>query len=349
MNHIDSVMNEFMTKNNVAGTSLALVRGGKLVYAKGFGIADKSTNEPVQATSLFRIASVSKPVTAAAMMMMIEKNPALLTSKVFGPNGILGTEYGTQPYSNYIEQITVEQLLTHTAGGQAWKNGGNDPMYDMNHLADNHKQLIGWVLDSRSIVQPGTEYGYSNFGYTVLGRVIEKLSGKTYESYVQEKILKPIGATGMKIGSGKKSEKSLYEVTYYDSSTPYYPSRHFYNRRRADAQGGWIASSVDLARFLVHFDGSSSKPDLISRSTYETMITPSSANNRYAKGWSVNPTSHKNIWHTGGLPGTGAYVNNVADGTTVVFLMNSAYKDMSPTWWKIYEGIQNWPTNLDLF
>jgi len=352
LDHINSVTTDFMTKHNVVGSSLAIAKNGKLVYAKGFGVMDKNTNEPVQATSLFRIASISKPITSAAIMLMLEKNPALLTSKVFGQNGILGTEYGTQPYSDYVKQITVEQLLTHTAGMTMRKNG-NDPMYNTEHLTDNHTKLIGWVLDSGTIVQPATEFAYSNFGYTVLGRVIEKLSGQNYESYVKEKILNPIGATGMKIGSGKWSEKSLYEVTYYDNNGEtthtYYPSRYFYNRRRADAQGGWISSSVDLARFLVHFDGSSSEPDLLSRSTYETMITPSSVYKYYAKGWSVNP-GHNNIWHTGGLPGTGAYVINVADGTTAVFLMNSRYEsNISPMWWKIYHGVKNWPTNLDLF
>jgi len=229
LNHINSVVTAFMIKHNVVGSSLAIAKNGKLVYAKGFGVMDKNTNEPVQATSVFRIASISKPITSAAIMVMLEKNPTLLTSKVFGQNAILGTEYGTQPYSDNVKQITVEQLLTHTAGGKAWSNDGNDPMFNTQHIADDHAKLIGWVLDSRSIVQPGTEYAYSNFGYTVLGRVIEKLSGQSYESYVKEKILKPIGATGMEIGSGKQSERSLYEVTYYDNYTPYYPNNAFYN------------------------------------------------------------------------------------------------------------------------
>ena len=323
---------------------------------KGFGVMDTISNEPVQATSLFRIASISKPITATALMMMFEKDPGLLTAKVFGKNGILGTEYGTQPYSSHVEQITVQQLLEHTAGGKSWSNAaGNDPMYDMQHLTDNHTQLIGWILDSRSIVQPGTEYGYSNFGYCVLGRVIEKLSGKVYESYVKEKVLNPIGATGMKIGGSKKSEKSLYEVTYYDNNYEttgsYYPNRYFYNRRRADANGGWISSSVDLASFLVHFDGLTSVPDLISKSTYDIMIQPStpSVYAYKAKGWSVNP-NHENVWHTGSLPGTGAYVINIAGGTSAVFLMNAQFKtDMDSTWWKIYRGVQKWPTNVDLF
>merc|ERR1711946_87470 len=108
----------------------------------------------------------------------------------------------------------------------------------------------------------------------------------------------------MKIGRSKISEKDKNEVTYYAGNySPYYPNL---NVERMDAHGGWISSSVDLARFLVRFDGMSSKTDLISKSTYNTMTSSSSAYNRYAKGWSVN-AAHKNIWHTGSLPGTGAW------------------------------------------
>ena len=151
----------------------------------------------------------------------------------------------------------------------------------------------------------------------------------------------------MKIGRSKKSEKNWNEVTYYaDNYSPYYPNM---NVERMDADGGWISSSVDLARFLVHFDGSSSKPDLISKSTYDLMTTPSSVQKFYAKGWSVSPY-HDNIWHTGSLPGTGAFVLNVANGISAAFLMNYRYQDeVDPMLWKIINGIKNWPINVDLF
>ena len=78
------------------------------------------------------------------------------------------------------------------------------------------------------------------------------------------------------------------------------------NVERMDAHGGWIGSTVDLARFLVHFDGFNSKPDLISKSTFDIMTTPSNVYQNYAKGWFVNQWN--NVWHTGSLPGTGAIV-----------------------------------------
>ena len=116
-----------------------------------------------------------------------------------------------------------------------------------------------------------------------------------------------------------------------------------------DSHGGWIASSVDLARFLVHFDGSTSKRDLISKPTYNLMTT-SSLNNNYAKGWLVN--SVKNIWHDGSLPGTGAFfMTSPSWGISGVILMNSGYTSKAdPMMWEIIKGINgNWPKNLDLF
>jgi len=336
-----------MTKYSVGGSSLALVKDGRLVYAEGFGVMDRESEDPVEATSLFRIAGISKPVTSAALMLMLEKDPALLNSKVFGSGGILGTRYGTQPYSQYERDITVQHLLEHTAGGEAW-GAGQDPLFAQQQLWSNFTELIGWTLDTRDPSSPpGTHFSYSHFGYIVLGRVIEQLSSQAYQTYVQEKLLRPIGAHGMKIGRNEKSEAYPNEVTYYSSSpwSPYYPGL---NLERLDASGGWVASAVDLARFLVHFDGSDSSPDLISKSTYDLMVSPSSANQYYAKGWSVDGVS--NIWHTGALPGTGAFAMSAANGISAIFLINYNFQnDMGPITWEIIQGIKSWPKNLDKF
>ena len=168
---------------------------------------DKTTQDPVGSKSLFRIASVSKPITSATLMTIIENDPSLLTSSIFGPNGILGTEYGTLPYSENEKDLTLKQLLEHTAAGTVWSNtGGNDPMFW--HTNYNFKQLIDWVLDTRDPdYLPGQHYAYSNFGYCLLGRVIEKLSGIDYESYVQENVLKQCGINDMHIGGNLESDK----------------------------------------------------------------------------------------------------------------------------------------------
>ena len=320
LDHIDKVVNDFMASWGVVGSSLALIKDGRLVYAKGYGVKDLDTNEPVQVSTLFRIASVSKPVTATTLMKMIENDPGLLNRKIFGADGILGTEYGTPSfYDPYVYQITVKHLLEHTAGGYYWSNEGHDPTWNYYHLYDSSPELIGWVLDTKNINNPpGQDYYYSNFEYCLLGRVIEKLSnGMSYESYVQENLLKPCGVSkNMQIGSSHKYTNKK-EATYYsfNDASPYYPE---INVPRMDADGGWIGSTIDLARFLVCVDGSDTKPDIISKSTWNLMTAPTSESGyTYAKGWGT--CCNGNIFHSGSFQGTGSEVWINANGISLSF------------------------------
>src|SRR5690606_38029470 len=139
---VDDDVNVFMSKYNIPGLSLAITRFGKLVYAKGYGMADKEKVEAVTTTSKFRFASVSKWVTAAAIMKLIQEEKLSMDSKVFGPGAVLGPTFGTQPYLPYVADITIEQLLHHTGGG--WGNSSADPMFAQPQL--NGDDLLSWIL-----------------------------------------------------------------------------------------------------------------------------------------------------------------------------------------------------------
>src|ERR1039457_5868752 len=117
----------FMKKHDVPGLSVAIARKGRLVYADGYGLADKDRDEKVTPNHLFRIASMTKPITSATIFSLIEAGKLTLSDKVFGPGAVLGTAYGEPPYQPHIEEFTIEHLLTHTAGG--WQNDGRDPMF----------------------------------------------------------------------------------------------------------------------------------------------------------------------------------------------------------------------------
>ncbi len=119
---VDNAVTGFMTQYNVPGVSVAITKNGKLVYAKSYGKSDQSAGTDVSNSSLFRIASVSKPVTGIAIMKLVEAGTLSLDQKVFGAGNILGTQYGTTPYGPNITNITVIQLLQHTSGG--WPNDG---------------------------------------------------------------------------------------------------------------------------------------------------------------------------------------------------------------------------------
>lgn len=310
---IDNAVAAFMSTYSIPGVSIAITKENKLVYVKSYGKMSASDNTPITNKSLFRIASVSKPITAVGIMKLLEANKLTLDSKVFGAGSILGNDY---PSANLaaVSDLTIRHLLHHTSN--AWPNNGSDPMFQQPTYDFN--QLIKWTLDNYSALGPRGVYRYSNFGYCVLGRVIEKLSGKSYEQFIKDEVLTPCGISTMSIGGNTLADRKPNEVLYngQNGSNPYNM-----NVARMDAHGGWIASATDLARFMVRVDGFAGKADILQPATITTMITRSVPSSNYACGWGVNNANH--WWHTGGIPGTATEIIRSSTGYCWVILCNS--------------------------
>jgi CubicO group peptidase (beta-lactamase class C family) len=293
---MQSVAIDFMRKFDVPGLSVTISRGGRIVHENAIGESDRTADERLATSSLFRIASVTKPITSAAIFTLIEKGQLQLQDRVFGTNAVLGTKYGTPPYRQFVEEITIDHLLTHTCGG--WDNNNDDPMFE--NPAMDHFQLISWTLDTHLLKNaPGSHWAYSNFGYCVLGRVIEQVSGRAYADYVQEAILGPCGVRDMRIAGNTVPQRAANEVVYYgqNGENPY-----DMNVTRMDSHGGWLATPKDLVLFLSHVDGFKTTPNILKPETIRQMTTPSATNSHYARGWAVNNLG--NWWHSGSLPGT---------------------------------------------
>jgi CubicO group peptidase (beta-lactamase class C family) len=181
---------DFMDFYESPGLSVAIGSNGAPVYVEAFGFADRENQEALTTDHRFRIASVTKPITPAGVLLLMEAGKLHLRDHVFGPNSILGEEFPTPAGRQDIEAITVDHLLTHTAGG--WENTHDDPMFTNKQM--DHRELINWTLGNVALVsEPGTKYAYSNFGYCLLGRVIEKISGKHHDKYTADAILTPCG------------------------------------------------------------------------------------------------------------------------------------------------------------
>jgi len=227
------------------------------VYAAGFGVADKDSGMPVSPMHRFRIASVSKPITHVAIVNLDNTTPLNLGDRVFGANSILGGTFATPAGNPDIEDITVDHLIRHRAGFRRINADGNgsDPMFA--YTGTNHAGLINWALENYPLgYTPGTTPAgltgndmYSNFGYCLLGRVIEARSGKSYEAYVRDALLKPAGAGDIVIGGDKLADRKSDEVVYYGGGA--YSS---VKPQRFDSHGGWIARPIDLLRFMRHTD-----------------------------------------------------------------------------------------------
>jgi CubicO group peptidase (beta-lactamase class C family) len=296
-NRLARLAADFMDTYEVPGLSVAIAIKGKPAYVEAFGVADREASEALTPQHRFRIASISKPITSTGIFTLIEAGKLQLDSHVFGPNSILGDDYPTPPnHRSNIDQITIEHLLTHTTGG--WKNDAGDPMCLDKKM--NHRELIAWALEHNDLADPpGKTFAYSNFGYCILGRVIEKLTGRTYEQYIKDNILRRCDISDMRIAGNTSEDRATNEVKYYDQMgiDPY-----GMNVARMDSHGGWIATPSDLTAFFIHINGFKDADQLLNDDTLRTMTTPTIANPRYAKGLFVNPQN--NWWHEGSLPGT---------------------------------------------
>lgn len=200
---------EFKRQFNVPALSVAITRHGQFVYDRAFGIADRKDSIEATTESSFRIASVTKPITSVAIFTLIEKGKFHLDDKVFGSSGILGNKYGKGTQKQYVTDVTVDHLLTHSSGG--WPADASDPMFQ--HDGWDHTELISWTLDHLPLTYPpGQHWAYSNFGYCLLGRVIEQVSGRPYADYVQTSVLTPCGIQGMQIAQNSERKRAPNEV-----------------------------------------------------------------------------------------------------------------------------------------
>jgi CubicO group peptidase (beta-lactamase class C family) len=347
LNAITSRMQNYLRTYQVPGVAIAITKDDRLVYAAGFGQAERETNSEATPTRPFRIAGVSKAITAIAILKLVEAKKLSLDDKVFGPGGHLGGRYPTPPSNRKIERITVRHLLAQTSG---FGNSPNNPVTAYADLAP--AEMIRAVIEdpARALARdPGAQFEPSDFGYIVLGRVIEQVTGKSYQQFVRAEVLTPAGLPDMRIGGDTATAKQAREVTYYPAEA--------YSQRltNMDAANGWVASAVELARLLVHVDGSPGKPDIISADSRQLMITSAGSKgangeeSSYGLGWLADPQSQ-----TGAMPGTLAYVAVLPGNFTVVALVNTlpsgdpTGEHLGRTLRDIVGAVKGWPS-FDLF
>ncbi len=336
----------FKRQYSVPALSIAITRNGQFVLNRAFGSADRKDAELTDTSNVFRIASVTKPITSTTIFTLIEQGKLHLTDKVFGPGSILGDKYNPKgAYKPYVTDITVDHLLTHTSGG--WPNDNTDPMFQ--HDGWDHDKLISWAIDALPVTNPpGTHYAYSNFGYCVLGRVIEQVTGQPYDAYVKANILSPCGITSMQIAANEMKHRAPNEVIYYGQ---YGEDPYKINVTRMDSHGGWIATPANLVQFLDHVTGAGGLQRLLKPETVRLMTTPTpaSAPANYARGWAVRNNGNGNWWHNGSLPGSTTIMVRTATGLCWAALTNTRSQPsdeinnaLDQMMWNIARSVPGW-------
>lgn len=369
--YIEKEANTFLQQWKLAGMTMSIVKNGKLVYAHGFGYSDLETKQPVEPGQLFRIASVSKLITAVAIMKLVEHKSLSLDSKVFGPNAIIKDSIFNHVKDPRLYKITVRHLLAHAGG---WSLHYGDMAFNSLLVLElsGQKGLGAATLDSysrfiasrRLHFDPGTRSSYSNMGYMFLQKVIENVSGQSYEKYVRNEVLKPIGITDMHIGKSFLADRRFNEVKYYqseenemvscfDGSGRMVPKPYGGNPiELLGPAGGWIASSLELAKLMVAIDGFKSVPDILPHNLINQMVDDKFF--RGPLGWKV--VKDNGDWiRTGSMAGTSALVKRQSNGFCWVVIINSSSWNgprlpayINGMMGRIEKRIKNWP-NHDLF
>ena len=366
---LDRQVERFMKKWEINGATLAVMKDGRLVYCKGYGYADVERGVKADASHLYRLASVSKLITAVAVMKLYEEGKLALDDLVFGETGILNDTAYLHIRDRRLRRITVEDLLRHRAG---FSTRAGDPMFDGDMIGSllgieppySTGDVVRYASKSRLRYAPGSGTMYSNLGYVVLSAVIEKRSGKPYEQYVREHVLYPAGCYDMHLAGNYYEERRDNEVRYYEPDTRklfedvcggegLVPKSYGGNNvRLLGGAGGWIASAPEIVRFAAAIDGDPKVKDILSLPSIEYMTM--SDEDTFPIGW-MNSTEDGDWWRTGSMSGTSALLKHQHDGLTWFFVTNTSSwrgwrftKMIQTTMRDMLAGVEGWPER-DLF
>jgi N-acyl-D-amino-acid deacylase len=345
---VEPAIKGLMKQYGIPGASVAIAYRGRMVYQGGLGMSDVAAGEKVTAQTRFRIASVSKALTAVTVLRLFEKSlPAALDQKVFGPQGLLPDaafpEYA-KPKDPRVLDITLRDLLQHTSG---WSIDGYDPQFDLVSVARemgvpppaSPRTIIAYMLKHRELgAKPGSQVMYSNFGYNILGRIIEHKTGKPYAKAVNETVLLRAGATSMFIPAASGAIRMPGESVYYDYPNAE-PSTSVDGSGRKgpasyvgldfnsmDAHGGWAGTPADLVRFALALQGKDGKPGLLSAPTMKLIAQrdPRFPESQYGLAFNVLTENGVRILERPGalVGGTYAIVQMRDDGWTWALALN---------------------------
>jgi CubicO group peptidase (beta-lactamase class C family) len=335
---LDRRITNYMNKWQFKGVSLAITRNDSLLYAKGYGWADKEKEVKMQPGHIMRMASVSKLITAVGIMVLQDHGKLSIKDTVFGPSGILkDTLFREIIKDKNYHKITVEHLLRHQGGFY------RDPVFssrDVKHQMGLDRTPVKedfyrLVLGRRLKFMPGSWQSYSNFGYMLLSEIIETVSGKPYEKFIKEEVLMPAGCYDMHIAGNYYEDKRENEVRYYTHEgdgkyiEEYTDSGNMVERCYGGnniplltGAGAWCGSTIEIARLVASIDGHPGIPDIISDESFRQM-TEYFDIDTFSLGW--NDTNPDKGWsRSGTLSGTCALVKHFPDGECWVLITNTS-------------------------
>lgn len=307
---VDDFVRARLAEKHIPGASIAVIKNGKIVKTEGYGLANVELNVPATKDTVFEIGSVSKQLTAAGIMLLVEDGKVNLDEKI--SKYLPGTP-------DAWKDVSVRNLLTHTSGVKSYSSisGGGFEVYRRLKRDDFIKGLAPYPLD----FETGTDYVYSNSGYNLLAYIIESASGKTYWDFMRERVFKPLGMD-------KTTDRDLKNVvpnraTGYEWERDHLTGRD-YNLTDLLGAGSIVSTVGDLTKW----DAALRNDTLLKKESKMQMWTALTFNNgkTFPYGFAFRLSDvrgHKLIAHSGQTSGFGASISRyVDDDVTVIALTN---------------------------
>jgi CubicO group peptidase (beta-lactamase class C family) len=307
---VDDYIRAEMRAQQIPGVSLAVIRNGEIVLAKGYGLANLEHQVPVKPETIFQSGSMGKQFTATAVMMLVEEGKLSLDDKLikFFPDG-------PEAWRN----ITVRHLLTHTSGMSDYPD-------DFDLRRDyTEDEMVQRIKAIPLAFQPGEKWSYSNLAYVTLGVLIHKVSGKFYGDFLQERVFKPLGMSTARVISEADivpNRAAGYRLVNGELKNQNWVSPTL----NTTADGALYLTVYDMAKW----DAALYTDKLLKRSSLEQMWTPVKLNDGktfpYGFGWALgNVHGHRLIEHGGSWQGFKSQISRyVDDKLTVVVFANQA-------------------------
>jgi serine beta-lactamase-like protein LACTB, mitochondrial len=294
---IESAVSKFMATNSIPGLSVAIVEDGEYAWASGFGMADMENSVPATSQTLYRLASISKTLTAIGAMQLWQ-------------DGKLDLDVPVQKYCPAFPQkeapITTRQLLGHLAGIRHYRSDKPDDteVFNTRHFDDPIQGGLQFFASDPLISKPGAHFNYTTHGYTVIGCLIEGASGEKYVEYIRQHVFLPAHMSDTQ--ADNRYAIIPHRTRFYQKEkSGKVVNADFLDSSYKIPGGGWVSSAEDMARFetaILH-------NDLVKRSTLDLMWTPlkpsDGSEDSYGLGWDTSTEKGvRFVAHSGGQQGT---------------------------------------------
>lgn len=353
---LNDLMTSVLSENNLPGATLAVAFEQTLLFERGFGYSELDPKTPMAPNTTMRIASISKPITAVAVLLLLQDGKLSLDDSAL-------THLSRHQTASFSEQdalkadprwkdVTVRHLLQHSAGFD--RDASKDTVFQLPEITKTlslrklarSNDMVRYQLNRPLDFDPGTKYEYSNIGYCLLGRIIESVSGISYSEFVQQRILDRCGMKQTRLARTRFMHRADDEAHYYVQEPRKTPAVWvgFDGRKNRmelvdqpyglwdievmDSHGGWTSTSGDLIRFVMALEHLDSP--LLNEETRSEMLAPPSFDPEakegfwYGCGWNVRNLDDgtATYWHTGLLAGTSTLLVHRGDGYSWAVLFN---------------------------